>query len=257
MTPPGEFGCDIVVGSAQRFGIPLGYGGPHAGFFSTRKIYARSLPGRVVGITKWVLGNFMAIYVRNYCQISTEPIGCWREIRKQFLHRFKCQIWITKMSYIFEACRCQSSPACCMCALFYLSNWSLANHVATTWLPIINLTFVVGMLREILPIAWLFKPESNTSVETRPQVISVLPRLCWQTCLDCMLSGTDPGGCPILQDKFTTALLFYIQVITKQGMWPYHNHLEPTDQINLPDMFNGCIFILWWSVKIWNFIFDF
>ncbi|KAF6023615.1 GLDC [Bugula neritina] len=52
LVPPGEFGCDIAVGSAQRMGIPLGYGGPHAGFISTHKKYARSLPGRVVGLAK-------------------------------------------------------------------------------------------------------------------------------------------------------------------------------------------------------------
>lgn len=52
LTPPGEFGADVVVGTTQRFGIPLGYGGPHAAYFATKEEYKRSIPGRIIGITK-------------------------------------------------------------------------------------------------------------------------------------------------------------------------------------------------------------
>ncbi|MFC2151345.1 aminomethyl-transferring glycine dehydrogenase [Bacteroidota bacterium] len=52
LTPPGEWGADVVVGSAQRFGIPMGYGGPHAGFFATSEKYKRNIPGRIIGVSK-------------------------------------------------------------------------------------------------------------------------------------------------------------------------------------------------------------
>jgi glycine dehydrogenase len=57
LTPPGEWGADIVFGNSQRFGVPMGYGGPHAAFFTARDEYKRSMPGRIIGITKDIHGN--------------------------------------------------------------------------------------------------------------------------------------------------------------------------------------------------------
>ena len=52
LRPPAEFGADVVVGNSQRFGVPMGYGGPHAAFMATQDAYKRTMPGRLIGVSK-------------------------------------------------------------------------------------------------------------------------------------------------------------------------------------------------------------
>ena len=57
LTPPGEWGADVVLGNSQRFGVPMGFGGPHAAFFATSDDFKRAIPGRIIGVSIDVHGK--------------------------------------------------------------------------------------------------------------------------------------------------------------------------------------------------------
>ena len=73
LTPPGELGADVVFGNSQRFGVPLGYGGPHAAFFATLEKHVRQAPGRIIGVSVDAHGNTRVSHVAADARAAHPP----------------------------------------------------------------------------------------------------------------------------------------------------------------------------------------
>lgn len=121
LAPPSSWGCDIAVGSAQRFGVPMGFGGPHAGFLSTSDKYSRKMPGRIIGVTidsegkpclrmamqtreQVGLASYMGLIIRNHADqtsVHTDH-STFEETRPRQIyvqHRRCWQIWQHRTRY--------------------------------------------------------------------------------------------------------------------------------------------------------------
>lgn len=158
LRPPGEFGFDIGLGSSQRFGVPLCYGGPHAAFFAVKENLVRMMPGRMVGVTRWDKPSF-------FLSIMTKMAGeyCAKARPSQ---RGKAQAATIGQSRARTWCSSDFLPKQ---ALLWLSKY-LNNKNTTNTSNMCISTSEMQLGKRCFD--WLYKPESSTSAETKQPATS-------------------------------------------------------------------------------------